>query len=93
MHQGYLRSGLCCFYLGTDSLCRVSRTGEYLYLLKGNYRFVVMHVILFYHKNTLYAVVNGVIFQVRKNPIINSKDFLTEEEDRASYTQIMLENT
>jgi len=26
--------------------------------------FVVMHVILFYHSNTLYAVVNGVIFQV-----------------------------
>ena len=26
--------------------------------------FVVMHVILFHHQNTLYAVVNGVIFQV-----------------------------
>ena len=26
-----------------------------------------MHVILFYHKNTFYAVFNGVIFQVGKN--------------------------
>ena len=37
-------------------------------LLKLTFRFVVMYVILFYHKNTLYAVVNGVIFQVRKDP-------------------------
>ena len=34
-----------------------------------------MHVILFYHKNTLYAVVNGVIFQVRKDPKISLKHF------------------
>ena len=34
-----------------------------------------MHVILFYHKNTLYAVVNGVIFQVRKDPTTSLKHF------------------
>ena len=29
------------------------------------FRFVVMYVILFYHSSTIYAVINGVIFQVR----------------------------
>ena len=38
----------------------------FLFFLKLKFRFVVMHVILFYHRNTLYAVVNGVIFQVRR---------------------------
>ena len=38
------------------------------------FRFVVMYVILFYHSSTIYAVINGVIFQVRFT--VTSKEYV-----------------
>ena len=64
MHKRHLWDVLCVFYLAVNILCRVSNSSFERFFKNYFNRFVVLRVILYSHPNKIFAVVNGIIFQV-----------------------------